>query len=132
MTTLNDKLYGVWQAMHRRCYNKAYHSYHRYGGRGIVVCERWHTYANFKADMGHAYSPGLSVDRINNDDPYELNNCRWLPKTENRKPFKVDPQKLLAEYNAGALQKELAVKYSIDQPHVSKLLKRARRGETFL
>lgn len=132
MSTLNDKLYSVWSAMHRRCYDRSYHSYHRYGGRGIQVCERWWVYANFKKDMGYAYTPGLSVDRIDNDGDYELNNCRWLPKSENRKPFKVDPQKLLQEYNSGILQKDLAAKYGIDQPHVSKLLKRARRGETFL
>ncbi|AZV43552.1 hypothetical protein BAOM_2943 [Peribacillus asahii] len=33
--------YTVWSGMLERCYDEKFHSYHRYGGRGVTVCERW-------------------------------------------------------------------------------------------
>jgi hypothetical protein len=36
-----------------RCHNQNHASYSRYGGRGIVVCDRWREdFANFYQDMG--------------------------------------------------------------------------------
>ena len=65
-----------------RCYNQSVPCYPRYGGRGIRVCERWHTAAYFIADMGRRPSPAHSLDRINNDGDYEPGNCRWATAKE--------------------------------------------------
>lgn len=59
-----------------RCYNPKDIRYPNYGGRGITVCERWHTLENFLADMGKR-PPGLTLDRLDNDGNYELSNCEW-------------------------------------------------------
>ena len=128
MTTINDRLYGCWRNMHVRCYDPAYHSYHRYGGRGITVCKRWHTYANFKQDMEHYYSPGLTLDRIDNDGDYSPLNCRWLPARENTKSLLVDPEKLLGLYEEGYKQKELAEMFGTNQPHISRILAKGRKA----
>ena len=42
------KLYFVWYTMKQRCKNKNVKNYNNYGGRGIVVCEEWNYYVNFR------------------------------------------------------------------------------------
>lgn len=73
--------YGSWHAMLQRCENPKHHAFKNYGGRGIVVCERWHLLENFLADMGPR-PPGKSLDRINNNGNYEPGNCRWATPKE--------------------------------------------------
>jgi hypothetical protein len=84
------RIYEVWHAMMQRCYNPNHRAYANYGGRGITVCERWHDFLNFLADMGEP-PPDKSIDRINNDGNYERSNCKWSTAKEqvgNRRPSK--------------------------------------------
>lgn len=77
----HDPTHRAWLEMRRRCNNPNCISFERYGARGIKVCERWDSFANFLEDMG-ARPPGLSLDRIENNGNYEPDNCKWSTAKE--------------------------------------------------
>jgi hypothetical protein len=74
--------YGVWLTMRRRCDTPSVERYPEYGGRGISVCDRWHKFENFIADMGRRPSLQHSIERRNNDGNYEPSNCHWATRDE--------------------------------------------------
>lgn len=77
-----SKKYYSWIGMVRRCNNPMNNRYSRYGGRGINVCDRWLEFDNFLSDMGEK-PQGLQLDRINNNDGYYKENCRWTTPKQN-------------------------------------------------
>jgi hypothetical protein len=76
--------YKIWNGMLARCTNPRVSHYENYGGRGIRVCERWRSFANFLADMGERPSINHSIDRRDVDGHYEPGNCRWATQAEQR------------------------------------------------
>lgn len=76
------KIYRVWAGMMSRCYTKTTTRYKNYGGRGITVCERWHKFENFYADMGERPSDLHSINRLDNDKGYAPENCAWATTKE--------------------------------------------------
>ena len=80
------QVYRAYYAMRTRCYNKNYHNYERYGGRGIKVCQRWlDSFEAFLADMGEPLNGDYSLDRIDNNGDYEPSNCKWSIQSDQLK-----------------------------------------------
>lgn len=77
----DQHLYWVWGAIIQRCTNPKTPQFKDYGGRGITVCERWKSFANFAADMG-SRPAGKLLDRRDNDKGYDPDNCQWVTRQE--------------------------------------------------
>ena len=72
--------YNIWASIRQRCNNPKNLAYKNYGGRDIKCS--WNTFEKFKKDMFDSYKKGLTIDRINNDDNYSKENCRWTTRAE--------------------------------------------------
>lgn len=80
---------AIWRGIKDRCYNPNNKSYKNYGGRGITVDTRWidkeKGFINFYYDVSklpHFGEKGYSLDRINNNGNYEIDNVRWANREE--------------------------------------------------
>ncbi|WP_198432732.1 hypothetical protein [Burkholderia ubonensis] len=71
--------YHSWASMMTRCTNPKSSKYADYGGRGILVCERWHDFENFLADMG-LRPEGTTLERKEVNGNYEPGNCIWATR----------------------------------------------------
>ena len=84
------KFHNSWRGMKERCLNVNHMSYSRYGGRGITICDKWLEFEGFMGDMYESYlkhcedfgEDNTSIDRIDYNGNYELNNCRWATYEE--------------------------------------------------
>lgn len=104
-------IYEVWTQMLQRCGNKNNTSFERYGGRGIVVCDRWHDFAAFYEDNASFYSKGLTIDRKDNDGNYEPGNVRWVTNKVN---CRNQRRSVLVAWEDGQVHlNDLAEKYGV-------------------
>lgn len=75
--------YKSYHKMLERCYSHNDINYKNYGGRGIVVCNRWReSFENFFEDMGMKPTIKHSIEREDTDGNYEPSNCKWATKLE--------------------------------------------------
>lgn len=78
-------LYFILKAMIRRCFNPSCKEYSNYGARGITVCNDWmssiKTFIEWAEVKG--YKKGLQIGRIDNNESYTPDNCRFVTRKEN-------------------------------------------------
>ena len=126
-------LYRKWSGMITRCENSNEHTWNRYGGRGISVCDEWRNdFMSFYSwAISNGWEEGLTIDRIDNDGNYEPLNCQWITMSENtiKDQLKFDPSKgvkhaIAYEYKTSKITvTELAKLYKTHKENISKILK---------
>jgi hypothetical protein len=118
----HDPIYILWGLMKSRCNNSKTEKYPRYGGRGITVCSEWaDSYPAFHSwAISNGWSPGLELDREDNDGNYEPSNCRFVPHLVNVQNSTVaklrqsDVAEIRDLYAIGGLRyKDIAVLYGV-------------------
>ena len=125
---LRPRLYRVWTSMRTRCLNPRSQKWHRYGGRGIKICEEWGDYAVFREwAIGTGYRKGLTIDRIDNDGNYEPDNCRWVTKSMNSS--KLTPAQVRAIRQSGKNHYELAKEYGVHPTWITRLQRYEKRAD---
>ncbi len=123
--------YNTWDRMIQRCENINDKDYHRYGGRGITVCDRWrNSFLAFFENMGKRPYSKAQIDRINNDGNYQPGNCRWTTCIENiRNSSRVKLSMRKAEtirklYKIGNFsQSKLGKLYGVGQTNIGKIIR---------
>lgn len=76
----HTRIYGIWNGMKIRCYDKNNHNYKKYGAKGITVCNEWKdSFVAFNEwAQANGYTDDLTLDRIDPSGNYEPDNCRWV------------------------------------------------------
>ena len=81
-------LWSTWRNMRDRCNRSTNQDYQDYGGKGIVVCNEWNDYLEFKKwSILNSYEPNknLQIDRIDSNKNYSPDNCRWVDAKTNQR-----------------------------------------------
>ena len=122
-----NRVRTIWHGIKQRCYNPGHTHYHRYGGRGIIMCDEWKnnfsTFYYWAIDNG--YAENLSIDRISNDGNYEPTNCQWVTIAENCK--KQSTNKFITYNGKTQIMADWAREFSM---HQSVFFTRLKKGFT--
>ena len=119
---LNERIGNIWDSMKQRCLNSKSKSFKYY--KEIKICDEWlNSFDEFyKWSIENGYKDNLTIDRINNKEGYNPNNCRWVSmkvQANNRK------NNIILEYkNKNFTLAQFEEEYKICQKKINVALKR--------
>lgn len=106
---------NIYGTMRQRCLSKTHLSFINYGGRGIKISKKWDDFWVFYDwCIKNGYKKGLQIDRINNDNDYSPENCRFVTPSQNsynRRNTRIIEYEG-KKYNRLELSKLLGISYS--------------------
>lgn len=94
------QFYSTYRGILERCNNISSHNYKWYGGKGIKCL--WKSFEEFRDDMHESYlrhinkygKKNTTIDRVNSNDHYYKENCRWATWEEQLEPLRKKRTKL--------------------------------------
>jgi len=82
-TALDQKICAIYLGMKHRCESKKSRSYHNYGGKGIKLKMTKKELKRIWIRDRACRMKCPSIDRINPDENYVFENCRFIEMSEN-------------------------------------------------
>jgi hypothetical protein len=120
--------YVAWHSMRQRCLNPKRPQAKYYSKRGISIAPEWEDPITFLRDMGQRPSPEHTLGRINNQEGYSKENCRWETLTQqnrNRNYVKLSVE-IAADirriYEQGISMRKIAARFGVAYQTVRKVI----------
>ena len=105
--------YRIWKSLKTRTTNPNCIDAKRYLYRGIYCCKEWlNSFESFYNDMGRC-PEGFSIDRIDNNKGYFMENCRWA-SNETQSRNRGDFNKIFSYNNETHVLKEWSKIFNIN------------------
>ena len=108
-----SRLKLIWSNMLHRCYDRKSISYKSYGAKGVTVCTRWYSFANFyddvrtlagwDADLFVAKVITLDKDKLGTSMLYSKEYCCWLTRSEQNEHVRHTIRKFTVEWPDGRI-----------------------------
>lgn len=76
-----QNFYERWRNILRRCEDEKHKSFDVYKDK--IISDKWHDFMFFYNDMYDSFETNLQIDRLNNSEGYNKNNCKWVTPEQN-------------------------------------------------
>lgn len=126
---LNKREAQAYVNMLHHCYNEKHRSFHRYGGKGIKVCDQWlNNFPQFLADVGKCPTDGhYCLGRLDPSKDFQPGNAKWLLRTITHGMLRHDAR-IITFQGQKTTAFELARQYSVPVSTIRSRWSRGVRG----